>query len=104
MAYRFTIVASEAAANGDVHLDTWVERSPTGADPWTRDVQNGHFTVVLDGAAILAIDSGPGTANQKRAALSALFKAEVDKRGIAKADDANTKLKALITWPQSVVL
>lgn len=104
MAYRFVVVAAEAAANGDVHLDTWVERSPTGADPWTRDVQNGHFTVVMPGSAIVAITDGAGTANQKRTAMSALFKAEVDRRGIQAADDAKTKLLALVTLPAVVAL
>lgn len=101
--YRFTIVAAESAANGNVHLDTWVERSSNGTT-WTRDVPNGHFTVVLDGSAVTAIADGAGTAVQRRAALAELFKAEVASRGINKADDALTKLESLVTWPQSVAL
>ena len=102
--YRLTVVSAEAAANGNVHLDTWVERSNNAGANWTRDVPNGHFTVVLDGAAVTAITDGAGSAAQKRAALAALFKAEVGRRGIDRSDDALTKLEALVTWPQSVAL
>ena len=101
--YRLVVEGAEAAANGDIHLDTWVEKSLNGTD-WTRDVPNGHFTVVLDGAAVTSITDGAGTNAQKRAALGDLFKAEVAARGIDKSDDALTKLEALVSWPQTVAL
>ena len=104
MPYRLTVESSEAAANGDVHLDTWVEKSADGNPPWERTVPNGHFTVVLDGAAIVAITNGPGTDNQKREALGELFRAEVASRGIDTADDAETQLDALVSYPVSVAL
>jgi hypothetical protein len=102
MDYRFTVVSSEAAANGDVHLDTWVEKFVDEA--WVRTVPNGHFTVVLDGEAVTAIADGEGTNAEKIAALAALFKAEVVAKGIDTADDAQTKLEALVTYPVSVTL
>ncbi|KKN74830.1 hypothetical protein LCGC14_0387230 [marine sediment metagenome] len=102
MAYRFTVESSEAAANGDVHLDTWVEKY-VGSE-WVRTVPNGHFTVVLNGAVIMTIADGAGTDNKKRTALSELFRVEVASRGIDTADDAETKLDALITFPVSVAL
>ena len=102
--YRFVVESSEAAANGNVHLDTWVEKSTDGGNTWVRTVPNGHFTVVLDGAAVIAITEGAGTDNDKRAALSALFKAEVESRGIDEADDATTQLDDLVTYPVNVNL
>jgi hypothetical protein len=102
MAYRFTVDSSEAAANGDVHLDTWVEK--LDGEEWVRTVPNGHFTVVLDGAAVAAIADGEGTTAQKLATLSAMFKAEVTMRGIDTADDANIKLNELVTFPKSIAL
>lgn len=104
MAYRFRIVGSEAAANGDVHLDTFVETDRTGS--WVQ-VPNGHFTVVLDGQAVLAITTGPGTTTQRRQALLDLFQAEVESRGVDEADDANTQMKALLpggNWPVTITL
>ncbi len=102
MVYRFTVESSEAAANGDVHLDTWVEKF---VDPdWVRTVPNGHFTVVLNSAAIIAIADGAGTDGEKRTAMGALFHAEVSSRGIDTADEAETKLDALISYPVSVDL
>lgn len=104
MNYRFRVVDSEAAANGNVYLDTFVERS---ADGETREaVPNGHRTVVLDGPAVLAITGGPGTTTEKRAALLALFEAEVRSFGIDTSDNANTQLVALLPagWPVTVTL
>jgi len=102
MAYRFTVDSQEAAANGDVHLDTWVEKEVEGE--WVRTVPNGHRTVVMDGEAVAAICDGPGTDAQKRLAIAALFKAEVVSFGIDTADDAATKLATLVTFPVSVTL
>ena len=102
--YRFVVESAEAAANGNVHLDTWIEKSIDAGVSWTRDVPNGHFTVVLNGPAILAITESAGTDNEKRIALADLFKAEVESRGIDEADDAHSQLEDLIVWPQTVAL
>ena len=101
--YRFVIDGAEASSNGDVHLDTWIERSED-AENWTRDVPNGHFTVVLDGNAVIAIADGEGTDAEKIAAFAAMFKEKVQDKGIEIADDAVTKLESLVSWPQTVAL
>ena len=104
--YRLRVVSSEAAANGNVHMDTWVDKSIDDGDNW-EPAQSGHFTLVLNGAAVLAITEGPGTQAQKRAALLALLKAEVASRGIDSADDADNQLRDLLPggdWPVTVGL
>ena len=68
--YRVRVAGSEAAANGDVHLDCFIQRL-NGAT-W-EDVYLGHRTMELGAAAVLAITGGAGTDAQKRAALLALF-------------------------------
>ena len=104
--YRLRIVGSEAAANGNVHMDTWVDKSVDDGANW-EPAQGGHFTLVLNGAAVLAITGGPGTLTQKRAAMLALLKAEVASRGIDEADDADNQLRGILPggdWPVNVAL
>ena len=101
MSYRARVVSSEPAANGDVHLDVYVESDRLG--DWAL-IPGGHRTLVLDGSAVLAILEGSGTDSQKRAALSALFKQEVAAWGIDESDNANEQLNELVTFPINVVL
>ena len=104
--YRFRIVGADAAADGDVHLDTFVEVSRDDGATW-ESVNNGHRTAVLDGAAVLAITGGPGTNGQKLTALSALFKATVEAWGLGESDDALQQMEALLPgggWPVTVAL
>ena len=104
--YRLRIVGSEAAANGNVHMDTWVDKSTDDGASW-EPAQGGHFTLVLNGAAVLAITGGPGTLTQKRTAMLALLKAEVASRGIDQADDADNQLRGILPdgdWPVTVDL
>jgi hypothetical protein len=85
---------------------TWVDKSVDDGDNWAP-VPSGHFTLVLNGAAVLAITEGPGTLTQKRATLLALLKAEVASRGIDSADDADNQLRDLLPgsdWPVTVAL
>ena len=101
--YRVRILSSEAAADGDVHLDCYIQRDDEGE--WV-DTLNGHRTMVMDGEAVLAITEGSGTEVEKRTALLALFKAEAEAWGIDQADDANLQLVALLPtgWPVNVNL
>ena len=103
MAYRARVLSSEAAANGDVHLDVMVESDRSG--DWEQ-IPLGHRVLVLDGEAILAITTGSGTLAAKRQAAKNLFVQEIKSWGIDESDDANEQLTALVYqgWPQTVDL
>ena len=101
MTYRARVLSSEAAANGDIHLDVMVESDRSG--DWQL-IPGGHRTLVLDGAAVLAITEGAGTDIQKKQALLALFKQEVVGWGIDESDDANQQLTGLVALPITVSL
>ncbi len=98
--YRAHILSTEAAANGDVHVDTIVQREVT-TGVWA-EIPNGHRTLVLDGAAVLGLS---GTVAQKRAGLLALFKAEVKAWGLDTSDAANVVVTTLVpAFPVDVAL
>ena len=104
MAYRARVLSGEAAASGDIHLDVVVERQ-VDEETWTM-IPLGHRTLVMNGAAVLAITEGPGTNAQKLAALAALFKQEILSWGLDESDDAYEQMFALIPggWPVTVSL
>ena len=103
MAYRARVLNSEAAANGDIHLDTFVESDRSG--DWVL-IPGGHRTLVLDGEAVLAICESGDTLANRRLAIKDLFVQEIKSWGIDESDDANEQLMALIYqgWPQTVNL
>ena len=91
--YRANVLSSEAAANGDVHLDVHIESDRTG--DWVL-IPQGHRTLVLDGAAVLAITTV--------AALADYFKEEVKAWGLDESDAANEHLLELVSLPVTVGL
>ena len=103
MSYRARVISSVAAANGDVHLDTFIESDRTG--DWVL-IPGGHRTLVLDGEAVLAICESGDTLANRRLAVKDLFVQEIKSWGIDESDDANEQLTALIYqgWPQTVDL
>ena len=103
MAYRARVLSSEAAANGDVHLDVFVESDRSG--DWQL-IPGGHRTLVLDGSAVIAICESGDTLANRRLAVKALFIEEIKSWGIDESDDANEQLSALVYqgWPQTVEL
>ena len=103
MSYRARVLSSEAAANGDVHLDVMVESDRTG--DWAL-IPGGHRTLVLDGEAVLAITTSSDTLANRRLAIKSLFIQEIKSWGIDESDDANEQLKALVYqgFPQTVDL
>ena len=103
MSYRARVLSSEAAANGDVHLDVHVESDRSG--DWEL-IPGGHRTLVLDGDAVLAIINSGDTLANRRLAMKALFIHEISAWGIDKSDDANEQLTALMYqgWPQAIDL
>lgn len=102
--YRVRVTSGEAAANADIHLDAWLEKE-TSPDVW-EPIPLGHRTLVLDGAAVLAITGSGGTDQQKRAALLELFRAEAESWGIDESDEAYNALYDLLPsgWPVNVNL
>ena len=105
MNYRARIVSGEAAANGDIHLDVWIEKEAE-TDSW-EPVPNGHRTLVLDGSAVLTITGDEELSDQEKlAALAELFRREAASWGIDKSDDAYTQLTELLPngWPVTVNL
>ena len=111
--YRARILDTEAAGDGTVHFDCWIQReveTDPGPPPvmgW-ENVPSGHRTIVLQGSAVLAItQNGSLTPTQKRAALAALFRTEAKNWGIDESDEANEDLLELIpggSWPVNVSL
>ena len=101
MAYRARVLSSEPAASGDVHLDVYVESDRSG--DWEL-IPGGHRTLVLNGAAVLAITEGAGTDQQKTGALADLFRQEVLSWGLDESDDANEQLLGLVELPINVSL
>jgi len=86
--YRANVTGFEAAADGTVHFDVWVELR-TGVSPdfvWTP-AKNSHYTVVIQAQLLIDIYQGAGTNNVKRKAVEDLIKADVLSRGIDKADE-----------------
>uniref|UniRef100_A0A6M3J143 Uncharacterized protein n=1 Tax=viral metagenome TaxID=1070528 RepID=A0A6M3J143_9ZZZZ len=102
--YRARVLGSEAAANGDVHLDVYIQRETEPA-VWV-DVPNGHRTMVLNGRAVLAITESAQTDAQKRAALVELMRQTAAAWGIDESDEANEQLTALVPggYPVNVTL
>ena len=103
MAYQAVVKSSEASANGDIHLDTFIESDRSG--DWQL-IPGGHRTLVLNGSAVLAICNSGDTLAERRQAVKDLFIQEIKAWGLDKSDDANEQLTALIYqgWPQTVGL
>ena len=99
--YRARVVDKEAAANGDIHLDVFVESNKTG--DWVL-IPNGHRTLVLDGSAVLLITNSNLTDNEKVTALATLFKEEIKNWGIDKSDEATVALGELVEFPVNINL
>ena len=101
MAYHVIVKSSEAAANGDIHLDCFVESNRTG--DWVL-IPGGHRTLVLNGTTVLSITESASTNAQKIAVLADYFKQEVKAWGLDKSDDANEQLLELVELPVTVGL
>jgi len=102
--YRAKVESGKAAANGDIHLDCWIQ-CETEPDVW-ENVPLGHRALVLDGAAVLSITESGMTNQQKLNALQDLFRQEAGSWGIHESDDAYNQLFALLPagWPVDVNL
>jgi len=106
MNYRVRVESGEPAANGDIHLDCWIEKEKEDEPGVWELVPMGHRTLVLDGAAVLSITESDMSDAEKRAALLNLFRHEAESWGIHEADDAYSQLCGLLPdgWPVTVNL
>lgn len=108
--YRAKIIDSEAAGDGTVHFDCWIQREEDdrqGGTIWVN-VEKGHRSVVLQASAVLAVtQDGSLSDGQKRSRLAQLFRQEALSWGIDEADAANEDIMSLIpseSWPVNVNL
>lgn len=105
--YRAHVTGAESAANGDVHLDVFIQRQTDEGPPavWV-DIPKGHRTLVLDGQAVLAITENEAlTTQEKVQQLLDLFMAEIGQWGTDQSDKATTAIDDLVSnWPVNVAL
>lgn len=101
--YKVTILSMEAAANAAIHADANMQLRISRNPDVFQDIQNGHRTVVLGAAEVMAITDDPVmTNNQKKQALKDLIKAKVLAMGIDVADEAYADFIALVPPPFDV--
>jgi hypothetical protein len=102
--YRVNIVSLEPAADAAIHADAFIQLRVSRNPDVFQDIQNGHRTVVLGAAEVMAITDSTMTTAQKRAALRDLIKAEVLAMGVDVADEAYADFIALVPPPFDVTV
>jgi hypothetical protein len=102
--YRVYIVKMEPAADAAIHADAFIQLRVSRNPDVFQDIQNGHRTVVLGAAEVMAITDSTMTTAQKRAALRDLIKAEVLAMGVDVADEAYADFIALVPPPFDVTV
>lgn len=97
---------SVITAQGNINLDVYVEvQTDDNPETWAL-IPNGHRTVTLQAQAIIAIEQGPGTDNQKRQAVMALIEDVILASGIAQSYQGAAAFVALLPngeWPSNDV-
>ena len=86
--YRANVLKIEPTADGSLHADVSVDLRIAGDPVSWKQVSSGHFTVVIDAKAVLAITDGAGTNSEKKKALQDLIKIDALDRGVDVADMA----------------
>jgi hypothetical protein len=103
--YRVNIVSLEPAADAAIHADAFIQLRVSRNPDVFQDIQNGHRTVVLGAAEVMAITDDPVmTAPQKRTALRNLVKEKVLAMGVDVADEAYADFINLIPPPFEVTV
>jgi hypothetical protein len=103
--YRVNVLSMEAAVDAAIHADANVQLRVSRNPDVFQDIKNGHRTVVLGAAEVMAITDDPVmTANQKRTALRNLIKEKVLAMGIDVADEAYADFIALVPPPFEVTV
>jgi hypothetical protein len=103
--YKVNIISMEAAVDAAIHADANVQLRVSRNPDVFQDIKNGHRTVVLGAAEVMAItDDHVMTAPQKRTALRNLIKEKVLAMGIDVADEAYADFIALVPPPFEVTV
>jgi hypothetical protein len=103
--YRAVTGAPKRSGDARVLFDCVIQVKVSDDPETWQPIDNGHQTLMLPAAAVLAITTGGGTAAQKRAALRDLFQQEAKSWGIDESDAAATDIEVLVTsWPVEVPL
>ena len=102
--YRANIISIEAAANGTINADCFVELKVSLDPPVWQPTSQGHFTIVLAASEILAITDSAMTSSEKRVALKTLIKQKALERGVDSADEAYSAMTSLLTFPLEVLI
>ena len=84
----------EERADGDVACDTYVLKDD--------DTEIGHFTVIIDAAAVLA--TAGMTQAQRIAAYKVLFAADTRIQGVTDSEAAVAQMEADVSFPVTVNL
>ena len=105
--YQAKVISIEPTANGTINADVFVElRTGTNPDWVWKPATNGHFTLVLEVADVMAIINDPlnTTVVKKRVAIRNLIKSRALARGIDKADEAFIEMNKLFTFPDMITI
>jgi hypothetical protein len=103
--YKVIVLSMEAAADAAIHADANVQLRISRNPDVFQDIKNGHRTVVLGAAEVMAItDDTVMTQAQKRTALRNLIKEKVLAMGIDVADEAYADFIALVPPPFEVIV
>ena len=104
--YRYRILSEpEVSATGDVYFDIDIQRCDAldgeDCDDW-QQVEQGHFTVTVDGDDIYDCSQAAGTVGEKRDCVYALIEADPRFANMVKSDRAQVALISLMPggeWP-----
>jgi hypothetical protein len=103
--YKVQILSLEAAADAAIHADANLQLRVSRNPDVFQDVRNGHRTVVLSAAEVMAITTNAAlTQVQKRQALKDLIKVKVLAMGIDVSDEAYAAFIALVPVPFDVAV
>jgi len=97
---KYRIASVEPQSSGNVHCDTYVLIEKDDGEGGTVDVVAGHFTVVLDADAVLAL-AGLGKA-ARIAGYRALFEADSRIQRTTDSEAAAAQMNADVPFPVTV--
>ncbi len=97
---KFRVDSVEERPDGDVACETFVLVEKDDGQGGTMDVVIGHFTVILDSAAVLAAAGLPKT--ERIALYKLLFGADPRIAGVTDSEAAVAQMEADVAFPVTV--